>query len=124
MRCNCGFGNSEEEEEVPPHKPGESGIAYVNAYAITRHYGGPEEGGWWYNTGEPLASIPIPGVWKDGWKLVPDKKAAEHFRRYLLKNFKHIESGDIYSVLGGVAIDIYFEEHPAKYFPERRPHYE
>ena len=29
---------------------------YVNVYAITRHYGGPEEGGWWYNTGEPIES--------------------------------------------------------------------
>lgn len=32
---------------------------YVNAYAVTRHYGGPEEGGWWYNAGQPLASVPI-----------------------------------------------------------------
>ncbi len=36
------------------------GLAYVNAYAVTRHYGGPEEGGWWYNRGTPLASVPIP----------------------------------------------------------------
>ena len=34
-------------------------VLYVNAYAVTRHYGGPEEGGWWYNAGEPLASIPV-----------------------------------------------------------------
>lgn len=32
---------------------------YLNVYAVTRHYGGAEEGGWWYNTGEPLASVPI-----------------------------------------------------------------
>jgi hypothetical protein len=32
---------------------------YVNAYAVTRNYGGPEEGGWYYNAGEPLASVPI-----------------------------------------------------------------
>ena len=27
-------------------------LMYVNAYEVTRHYGGPEEGGWWYNRGE------------------------------------------------------------------------
>lgn len=32
---------------------------YLNVYAVTRHYGGPEEGGWWYNVGTPLASVPI-----------------------------------------------------------------
>ena len=32
---------------------------YVNVYSMTRHYGGPEEGGWWYNAGEPLASVPV-----------------------------------------------------------------
>ena len=34
-------------------------IIYINAYAVTRHYGGPEEGGWWYNQGEPIASVPL-----------------------------------------------------------------
>lgn len=34
-------------------------LLYINAYSVTRHYGGHEEGGWWFNAGEPLASIPI-----------------------------------------------------------------
>ncbi len=34
-------------------------LIYINAYAVTRHYGGAEEGGWWYNAGEPIASVPI-----------------------------------------------------------------
>jgi len=36
-----------------------SDLLYVNAYSVTRHFGGREEGGWWFNAGEPLASIPI-----------------------------------------------------------------
>jgi hypothetical protein len=32
---------------------------YINAYAVSRHYGGPEEGGWWFNAGQPLASVPL-----------------------------------------------------------------
>jgi hypothetical protein len=35
-------------------------ILYLNAYEVTRHYGGPEEGGWWWNLFTPLASVPIP----------------------------------------------------------------
>src|SRR4051794_6841001 len=35
------------------------GIAFVNAYELTQGYGGPEEGGWWYDCGTPLASIPV-----------------------------------------------------------------
>lgn len=33
---------------------------YVNVYLVTRHYGGPQEGGWWFDVGEPLASVPVP----------------------------------------------------------------
>lgn len=29
---------------------------YLNVYLANRAYGGPEEGGWWYDVGEPLAS--------------------------------------------------------------------
>ncbi len=35
-------------------------LLYVNAYLVGQVYGGPEEGGWYYNAWTPLASIPIP----------------------------------------------------------------
>ena len=35
-------------------------MLYINAYIVSRCYGGPEEGGWWFDSGEPIASIPIP----------------------------------------------------------------
>lgn len=41
-------------------------LIYVNAYSVTRHYGGPEEGGWYFNHSEPLASIPIPAKRENG----------------------------------------------------------
>lgn len=34
-------------------------LLYVNAYLVTSHHGGEEEGGWAYDAGEPLASIPL-----------------------------------------------------------------
>ena len=41
-------------------------ILYINVYRTTRHFGGHEEGGWYYNVGEPLASVPIPAVKVEG----------------------------------------------------------
>ena len=32
---------------------------FVNAYTVTQRYGGPEEGGWWYNHREPVCSVPV-----------------------------------------------------------------
>ena len=32
---------------------------YVNVYHVDQAKGGPEEGGWWYDTGVPHASIPV-----------------------------------------------------------------
>lgn len=37
-------------------------ILYLNVHAVTRHYGGPEESGWYYNVGTPLASVPFFGT--------------------------------------------------------------
>lgn len=43
-------------------------LLYVNVHAVTRHYGGPEEGGWWYDAGQPLASVPVEAEEKPGHK--------------------------------------------------------
>ena len=37
-------------------------MLYINVYIEHRTYGGPEEGGWYYGVGEPVASIPIESV--------------------------------------------------------------
>ena len=62
----CGTIPDEDGEcECPPEdyvKPGNEALLYVNAYEVTRHYGGPEEGGWWYNHHEPIASIPVKAI--------------------------------------------------------------
>ena len=31
-------------------------MSYLNAYSVSRHYGGSEEGGWWYDRGRLLES--------------------------------------------------------------------
>lgn len=34
-------------------------LLFLNVYSVTRHYGGAAEGGWYFDSGEPLASVPI-----------------------------------------------------------------
>jgi hypothetical protein len=41
-------------------------LLYINVYAVTQHYGGGEEGGWWFLAGEPLASVPVKAERKRG----------------------------------------------------------
>ena len=138
-----------EQGEASPEKRSYRGVAFVNAYAVTRHYGGPEEGGWWYNAGHPLASMPVPATFtpnhepdEDGhcvgchsdegerlehcrnteWEA--DADAVEAARAYLHGAFADVKEGDIYSVLGGTDVQTSVEPHFAQYWPARRPHYE
>lgn len=63
-------------------------VIFVNAYEVTRHYGGPEEGGWWYNAGSPLASIPV---------SIPDDvlvQIAEERKRLYQENILAVEGTD------------------------------
>lgn len=41
-------------------------MLFLNVYAVERAYGGPQEGGWWYNYGIPLASVPMPAEERPG----------------------------------------------------------
>lgn len=76
---------------------------YVNAYETTREYGGPEEGSWYFTTGDPLKSVRVYSV------AQKDKAEAE-----LREEYRYLERGLV----------IKFENHPGKPFPEVRPHYE
>lgn len=62
----CGTVPDDDGEcDCPPEdyvKPGTESLLYLNVYEVGRIYGGPEEGGWWYNHHEPVASIPIKAV--------------------------------------------------------------
>jgi len=132
-----GYEGERLAEDCPA--AGTKQILYVNLYRVTRHYGGPEEGGWWYDAGEPLASVPIPGVWRSDeypkaeipleWKprtqLLPvsiDDFVREKER--LMDLFVFEKWGSICSMRGGADIAVRSEEHMARNWPERRPHYE
>ena len=64
----------------------------ITLYLTTREYGGPEEGGWWYN-------------WDDNHTSIPTIFDADNITasvKMLLDAAGHHIGGDIYSVLGGV----------------------
>jgi hypothetical protein len=92
-------------------------MKYINAYLVDSQYGGPEEGGWWYDSGEPVASIPIPNQMSDH----DLGERADVVRRGLL----HLAGDDDrHKVNGGPDLVVRLEDEFAKEYPEERPHYE
>lgn len=100
-------------KELTAHGACTPGLAWVNAYEVTRHFGGREEGGWWFNAGEPLASLPI--------RL--DENPTPHVER-LQELFGEVERGNIYHSTGGAELHINVELKPGARWPERKPRYE
>jgi len=76
----------------------------ITAYATTRHYGGPEEGGWWYDVEEAL---------KDWTKPISPNRTREMLNEWVTemeRAAEHLNEGDIGSVSGGTKITIRLEE--------------
>jgi hypothetical protein len=89
-------------------------VCYVSVYAEERRYGGPEEGGWWYNTMEHVLSLPLidPG----------DRDEVELLTDVLRPRFT--DEGDIYSVNGGTRYHVTPEARQGSRENTRRPRYE
>tara|TARA_Y100001970_G_scaffold184237_1_gene224092 strand:- start:157 stop:618 length:462 start_codon:yes stop_codon:yes gene_type:complete len=104
------------DEDTPAMEPfSPSGpIMYISVYTITRHYGGPEEGGWWYNLCTLRETLPF----------AYSKKSEDLLRKYLEEKWEDEHSGDIYSVLGGSEMEILVEVSPGKHQDTEVPHYE
>ena len=86
---------------------------YINVYCVTRQYGGPEEGGWWYNW----------RAYVKGYKFDTAKEAEESLEE--LSDLWHEgDTGNIYSVLGGEEYNVILEEYYAQSKTRYRPHYE
>ena len=100
----------DHEEFIEVEKP----VCCVTVYAVTRHYGGSEEGGWWYNWYEPVCSVPLlqPG----------SSEEIEEIRAFLRPRFQN--EGDVYSVRGGTAYAFCDEYQSGENKSDRRPRYE
>ena len=124
-------------------------LKYINAYEVTRHYGGPEEGGWWYNSGEPVASVPViigpkphwvPNWWgkradgttayPDGGHINPcpdisrkDQDILDRETERLAALFDDRNTGNIYSMRGGAEMQYELSDKPGQPWPQERPYY-
>ena len=91
---------------------------WVTAYEVTREWGGPEEGGWWWNYYAPIQTLPliIPSFTYGRW--------ASRVRDYLYRRHADRKWGDIYSMAGGVDVIVMTEWCRREYATTERPHYE
>lgn len=104
----------EPKNEQSPDSEMPERLRYVNAYELSREYGGQEEGGWYFDAGTPVACIRVHNsrdaaiaakAIHDIWHL-----AVEGDREYT-------------SVLGGTDIRVSLEHEEASEFPAERPMY-
>lgn len=85
---------------------------YVNVYEVDRNYGGPEEGGWWFDSGEPILSITTTNEFSgDIAMMLYDEVYKPTTYRYSVRP-------------QGTDYDVRVEDHPATAFPAERPFYE
>lgn len=88
---------------------------WVTAYNTNRSYGGSEEGGWWFDTGEVLASIPC--YTEDQIEI-----AKGTLKRLYGPQFEG--NHDIGSVLCEGRLLIVVEDEQGEDYPKENPHYE
>jgi hypothetical protein len=115
---HCAIGSAMREDmqagvasrfRVPRRK-----MWYVNVYEVDRAYGGPEEGGWYFDTGEPTGQSEPYFTEDFAW-----------FRaRILDENFYEDRRKVGYVNYRGGAYEVKVQPHPPKAYPEVTPHYE
>lgn len=94
----------------------------VAVYELDQAYGGPEEGGWWFTTGERVENSKV--------RVVGDREEARRIARRINralhhKRITHPRRGlSSVAYAGGHYEARVFEGSPPANFPEHRPHYE
>ena len=91
-------------------------VWFVNVYEVSRVYGGPEEGGWYYDAGQLLATYVVPGTCEDA-----------HALRERLRDNEWASTGKASSVVysgGEFELEITLGAPAPDFFPEGTPHYE
>lgn len=91
-----------------------AGTTYVNVYAVGREYGGPEEGGWYYDSGELELSLCAPSeAVADMWAALLHAEYQDHGNRYSVLYYRNPQD---------YIVDV--SDIPGESYPKNRPHYE
>ena len=108
-------------------------MVWVTVYEIGRAYGGPEEGGWWYEYGQPHTEW-VNVVFREGRygrEVVSNDEQVVSFKvphriRHKIQNKlqqRFPRTGRSNSVLGGEDFAVHIEDRPPAAYPDRRPYY-
>lgn len=87
---------------------------YITIYLVNRSYGGPEEGGWWYDTGDPVFTIRV-----NGRNRLHYRRIAERFCRLYNRGRR-----DLSSILCEGVYRWGESNKPGKPYPSVPPQYE
>ncbi len=90
-------------------------VYYVNLYLIDRGYGGPEEGGWWYEYGEFIEPAAL---------FTDEDEALAYARKLNDDNPMNEGRPDISSVNSMGRYTYLVQDRPGRDYPEARPYYE
>ena len=102
---------------------------YLNVYKITQAYGGPQEGGWWFDVGEPLESVCVDDEAQhfQALNVLRSRYELSHEGKYVPNDPDCLELERVRgrtSAAGGYDVEIYEEDYFAKPFPQEKPTYE
>jgi hypothetical protein len=93
-------------------------VYLVAFYEIDRQYGGPEEGGWWYDSGELVRLHSLEGNKEEAYRK---SRRLNGLLRLVQRGRKSVGSV-IYD--GGRFAAVVYKNKAPDHYPEERPHYE
>lgn len=92
-------------------------VKHVNVYELWQHYGGPEEGGWWFVSGEVKHGVAVPDI------------EVNDFVALMRELYPEGDRNDSRTCYWSVAYNggdhrVLVEDHEAEEWPTEWPHYE
>ena len=116
-----------------------SGGLFVNAYDVSSNYGGPEEGGWYYDSGEFLEGVPATNeqqaqeiqqkleakyMGQNAERQPPGTTMLNDPDAVIPEDWEPQSQADDESYVHSEGeIRVLIEEHPGRDFPTERPYY-
>lgn len=107
----CDLGKSAQAAASAPVEQ-----SWLNVYVLERLYGGPEEGGWWYDAGVPVLSLEVTDV--VGGQLTLLMEALEEKFQDERKRLSVLYPTD------GYDYSVVIESEQAAFWPAEQPRYE